>query len=760
MKYIILLLCVFVSISSFAQDLTVNVQLEYQSENTFKLNFSENVDPAEAAEVTNYTISGTGGLTGNPVSADISGSAVTLLLASDMSELEPNAGIEVRVSNVTAVSGKELNPQQSVAKYFVWHFCETFSKAPLTGAYTDYTYVGEHNLNWTYSSAREDTEYEKGIMLRFKDSSTLKHNFGQGVASVSFQFYTVWSNYDDRYFECAIADQLLAENAIAISGNPSEVKLYTYDDLNIMPKEEGVPFEIKNTTVTNQNIVIDNVKWTSYSPAFVDTVLLSSQKQFVLGYNQLIDSRDVTIDNFKVEFDGVETELSTVEYFEGNMVKITTKEDISGLDNKSVITVTSNNVRNLINGLSVENKKSITVEKPEVVKQLEYIDFTTLRLRYTYAIDETDALMTDNYKLVFSDGVETNPSAVVMVDDKTFDLTVPSTQHSADGTTITVDVINVKGKNGVFTVAEPNNRAAIIIDRTAPEVLPELEFINSGTLILYFSEAVKPSLEVSDYVIGGTAGLNGNVLNVDINDSASVVLTVADMSESLVHDNTITVSANNVFDVAGNNLSENNTATYVINLSKPLNKIVDVKNIRHRTADVIIDVDRPGTVYWSAYVGGSSGPDADAVYYGDGFVNGMQVVDKSVSQATITVDELVWATSFDVYTLVESREGVLSELDMTTIETTSVEEGFDDGELGNYKSVKVTLKSGVIQLERMDKQASYEPIHVKVYNLAGAIVYSKQFRNETMDIHGLPSGIYLVSLWFEDHIETTKIIME
>lgn len=752
MKYIILLLSVFftaISSTVSAQNLEVAVALEYITDTTFKLTFSEDIELSEASNVSNYTFSGTAGMVGNPVSAAASGSEVILKIPGDIRQFLANESVVVAVSGITALSGNTLDTDKSVGKYFVWHFYEDLQNSDLEAAYTSKTYTGNHNVVWSYNNSRN--EPSGGIMLRFNAGSSLINtsNLSNGIASLSFEHYKNWSNTDDRKVTASINDELSYEVEYAVGSGSPAIHVFSQENINSLGVDGKTSLKISNTTNSNQNIVVHNIRWTSYAPAHPIDMEFISSNQIALYFDQIIDETTVNAAAFAISLGGVSGVVSTAEYSQGNKVLLTIEESLSDLDNNDLIEITVNNVANYFNSLAINNFVITTVfEKPEVVPALEYVDFTTVKLFFTSEINTSDAVTLTNYTLDGTGGATGNPSAISLENDTTVVLTVPSTGNYNTGETLNITVTNVFSNNGISEITPPNNVASIVIDREAPSVLASLEFVDMETFRVAFSEPVLASTNSTDYVFSGTAGLPLNPILVNPIDATTLEIKVLDMTAIFTHDNTVILTVSNVFDHANNPIDPSaNTALYSMDTSTPTLNLIGIENIEHRSANVKLTVDKRAVVFWSVFEEDSEEPEIIDIINENGLRNGTNDVLIADEEISLFVDELVWKTGYDIFLVAQSREGIYSELKSLTFTTTGESESFSEEELSNYNGCIVHSSQGKVIISR-DKETTVEnkPLDVYIYTFNGSLVYSSKLSPTDSKLASpqLAKGLYIV----------------
>jgi len=743
--------------------LAVGIGLEFISDNTFKLTFNEDVNVAEAANTANYSISGTAGIEGNPVAVSVDGKVVTLELPADITNAHANQSIEIRVTNITSVTGNSIDIDQAVAKYFVYHFFEGMDNAGLVAAYTSSTYLGNHGVEWSYLECRElGTAYDQGIMLRHSgvayNKTSLINSSGikQGIGSISFNYYKVWSNNNPRSFQLKVNDFTHIVSDIIVDGSPSANEFYEKTDLNKLGESS---ISIENVSKTNQNIIIDNIRWTSYAPASPVSVEVIATNEVLVEFNQLLAPNSVTAEKFALSAGAQTMDITSVEYWEGNQVKIVFDGDLAMVDDGVTVKVIVTGVQNAINGLETRNEEvSVDISKPKVLSDLEYVDFTSVKLRYSQPVDMVDALNIENYTLSGTGGATGHPSNVVLESEFVVVLTVPSTENYEDGLILVVTVSNVKDSGGITLVEAPNNAASLLVDRTAPQLLPDLEFVDMETVIAKFTEPVTISEDLATYVLGGTSGLVGQPLAINQVDEDVIELKIPNLASIFVAGNTVTVTITVATDIAGNAINtEVNQASYVMDDSAPLFVFSSVSDIMHRSATVKATVNKPGIVYWSIFEDSKETVTIEEILDEEGDVNGTEIVSFGQDQVEFVTDQLIWNTPYKLFCVALSREDALSKIVYTSFTTKGPEEAFAVEELGQYKTCLVHVKSGRIVVKLMDYEMLGKNRKISVYNVNGQMVYVADMVGDKDLVPKLTTGIYMVVITSEGKSEVSKV---
>lgn len=768
MKKQFIILWTFLLSSIFAtiqgQTLDVDVVLEYISDNSFKLSFNKDVNIVEASKTANYTLSGTGGITGNPLSAIVVGNKVTLQIPSDIRTMSANESLIVKLRNITSTTGDELSANKSVAKYFLWHFFEGLDDANLDNTYTNKSYIGGNNVPWFFEQGRDGVVYDKGIMLRLNNERSFlaSNNMSDGIGDISFDYYKVYSNNDNRSFKVTYnGTQEDIVDEIVVPQGTTPIYKYT-SNLNLLGENGVSTMRISNISPTNQNIVLDNIRWTSYTAPKPLSIHLLSNNKIEVVFNQIIDESSLSTNNFSITKANETATVTSVELSQGNLVHINLSDDLSQLNNGDLINITSSGIKNFFNGVALTSTDlSVVFEKPEVIPKLEYVDFTTVKLLFTSEVLEADAKKITNYILGGTGGASGNPSAVTIQDNKTVLLTVPSTENYQSGETLSITVNNIRSSNGISTIKAPNNVAEVIIDRINPSVL-SLEFFDMETLIVNFSETVVPSLDVTDYVFSGTAGIPPTPLSVNILNETSIELKVADMTSNFLQNSTITITVSNVLDLAENNIDPNsNTATYIVNLEKPVINIIKIDSILHRSTILSLEIDKRSTLFWSVFEEGNSTPTVSAITNETGYSNGSKIINSEDAKIDILIDELKWKTTYDLFIVAQSREGVYSDIESYLGFTTKGDGSFTESELSNYNGCVITTQNGKIIISRKETKEDTSKLDIKVYSINGSLLFSSKLNSNEMTLpYNFSNGIYIVVTTNKDgRTQVNKILV-
>lgn len=153
-------------------------------------------------------------------------------------------------------------------------FLEDFSKSSLTGTYADGSFVGNHDVTWQYTHSRDQENFPidgKGLMLRRgSDGSLTSSTISGGITDFSLDMKKAYTGNATRQLKLLINGNEVAQSQIF--GNTTEdtgVHSFVVKNINI---EGDVVIEIRyvETTTTNRQITIDNLRWSAYGHSLPD----------------------------------------------------------------------------------------------------------------------------------------------------------------------------------------------------------------------------------------------------------------------------------------------------------------------------------------------------------------------------------------------------------------------------------------------------------------------------------------------------------
>ncbi|MCK4661307.1 MAG: Ig-like domain-containing protein [Bacteroidales bacterium] len=201
------------------------------------------------------------------------------------------------------------------------------------------------------------------------------------------------------------------------------------------------------------------------------------------------------------------------------------------------------------------------VTLPTVDADLVFLSNTTVKVIFSEDVETTTAQTLTNYTLSGTGGLTLDPT-VASLNGNEVTLTIEDMSGLTAGQTVIVTVSNVEDLSG--NVVDAGNNTATYTKPTAPEVSPDLTYVDATHVKVIFSEDVETTTAqtTTNYTLSGTGGLTGNPGAAVLANGNEVTLTVADMS-SFNQDETVIVTVINVEDLEGNPIESNNVATYI-----------------------------------------------------------------------------------------------------------------------------------------------------------------------------------------------------
>lgn len=140
-------------------------------------------------------------------------------------------------------------------------FVENFNNINIAGtSYINGSFIGENDIVWSYSGAREATGNEidgKGILFRDTGKYIESNSIEGGISSFSVKFKKAFTGAGERKVEVFINGQSIG---ISQGFDDTEIHNFSVDNVNV----EG-PFTIKITNASpgNKQIVLDDIIWSS-----------------------------------------------------------------------------------------------------------------------------------------------------------------------------------------------------------------------------------------------------------------------------------------------------------------------------------------------------------------------------------------------------------------------------------------------------------------------------------------------------------------
>jgi len=139
---------------------------------------------------------------------------------------------------------------------------EDFSKASLTTAYLDGSFVGNGEITWYYGHSRDESSYAidgKGIMLRRASDSYLQATIPGGIGNFSFKYRKAEIGSNQRILTLLINDVQKWESSVF--GNTSGAETTVYLSSNTINESGNVNVRIKLKGEASQNAhcVLDDI---------------------------------------------------------------------------------------------------------------------------------------------------------------------------------------------------------------------------------------------------------------------------------------------------------------------------------------------------------------------------------------------------------------------------------------------------------------------------------------------------------------------
>jgi len=184
---------------------------------------------------------------------------------------------------------------------------ETFDNANIGTSYADGSFIGNNNIQWTYTHSRDEGDYAingKGLMLRRpSDSSIESQTLSGGIASFEVKFRKAFEGASERGLELYINGELKGTSDLipGVSGANATIYTFSVDNINV-PGDFVIKIKIAGTTEYNRQITIDDISWTGYNSTEPYLAITSPSNGQIFYENTV--SVNYTTTNFTVGTDG------------------------------------------------------------------------------------------------------------------------------------------------------------------------------------------------------------------------------------------------------------------------------------------------------------------------------------------------------------------------------------------------------------------------------------------------------------------------
>ncbi|MEM9647901.1 MAG: polysaccharide lyase family 8 super-sandwich domain-containing protein, partial [Bacteroidota bacterium] len=143
-----------------------------------------------------------------------------------------------------------------------YDYTETLENMTLSDWGTE-TYTGDNGFIWNVDARGDSGRLNSGKNIYFQNSKTgiTSGTIPGGIGAFSVQCMDLWSTGNDRVIELLINGNVVD----TFTHNGTEIYTYAVNDINI---EGDFTLAIRNASDTggNNNLVIDNISWSSYAP--------------------------------------------------------------------------------------------------------------------------------------------------------------------------------------------------------------------------------------------------------------------------------------------------------------------------------------------------------------------------------------------------------------------------------------------------------------------------------------------------------------
>ncbi|OEH93640.1 chitobiase/beta-hexosaminidase C-terminal domain-containing protein [Bacillus solimangrovi] len=362
-------------------------------------------------------------------------------------------------------------------------YVETFDNSNATGSYSTNLFEGNDEVTWSYVASRDEGDYPidgKGVMLRrSSDTSSITSGLIEdGISSFSVDLKKGFTGSGNRQVELYINGELKGTSE---AFDDTDVHNFSVDNLDIAGE-----VEIKLVNVTEKQIVIDNISWTSFD----GEVTQASKVKASIGSGEVTEGTEIVLststDDASIYYttDGSEpTEESTL--YEA---PITVSEDV---------TIKAIAVKE---GLDASNVGSFTYT---VKKPLEVTSITDVRNLEVGSEAKVEGIVTAS--------IETGGQTNLFVEDETGGIVVRGDINANVG-----DRISAEGSlNQYFDMAQLEVDAINVLVEN--ETVPEPKVITSSDLTSETGEAVEAELVKVKNVTITDLDSNGNFTGMDAN---------------------------------------------------------------------------------------------------------------------------------------------------------------------------------------------------------------------------------------------------
>ncbi len=201
--------------------------------------------------------------------AAVDGRVITLTTGAQ----EPAKAYDLTISDTLVdVLGLSLGTTAGFSGFRIitWSFTETFDASTAGNTYNNGSFTGVNNVLWTWTHCRNEDTFaidDKGLILRrAQEPSSLSATLSGGIGDVAFDVRKAYTGDAERRLEVLVNDVVMETFAHTFAtGTDATVRVVSKENINcagdcvllirVGPGNDG----------TNRQVVIDNVRWTTYT---------------------------------------------------------------------------------------------------------------------------------------------------------------------------------------------------------------------------------------------------------------------------------------------------------------------------------------------------------------------------------------------------------------------------------------------------------------------------------------------------------------
>jgi uncharacterized repeat protein (TIGR02543 family) len=169
---------------------------------------------------------------------------------------------------------------------------ETFTSSNATASYTSSSFTGDNGVTWTYTQSQDNSSYQINgaslLLRRLSDNSkVVSGSVSGGIGNFTCKLLKGYTGAGNRQVALYI-NNIFQANSTAWDN--TSVQTFTVNDINIAG---SVVIEIRN--ITANQVVVDDISWTCYTPSSVPQAVSSSAATSVVNTTAILNGNLTTV---------------------------------------------------------------------------------------------------------------------------------------------------------------------------------------------------------------------------------------------------------------------------------------------------------------------------------------------------------------------------------------------------------------------------------------------------------------------------------